>query len=47
MRLEPLYQLDSGGVPDFDTTDLAYEDLKSKIEMKDLVGISTATDAAR
>jgi sugar porter (SP) family MFS transporter len=46
-RLEPLYQLDSGGVPDFDTTDLAYEDLKSKIEMKDLVGISTATDAAR
>lgn len=46
-KLEPLYQLDSGGVPDLETTDMGYEDDKSRIEDKDMLGFSTATETVR
>lgn len=43
-KLEPLYQLDAGGVPPLEDIDMGYDGDKSKIEIKDIVGISTARE---
>lgn len=46
-KLDPLYQLDSGPPPEIDNASTLYENDKSRIEIKDQIGFSTATAPIR
>lgn len=41
--LEPLYQLDNGPIPEAEEVDNSYENEKSRVEMKDLIGYPATT----
>jgi sugar porter (SP) family MFS transporter len=45
--LEPLYQLDLAEHNDDDSTEILAENDKAKVELKDMVGFTTAVDTAR